>query len=95
MGIDNVVGNKQTACGGSMGVMVRIKTLAGASQARVRGQCDRDLVGFHELAGQLASIEKVEQKDVGRLLSLFPSSFLILFFLCLLGQETELEPCFE
>lgn len=56
MGIDNVVGDKQTARGGSMGVMVRIKTLASASQARVRGQCDGDFVGLHKLACQLASI---------------------------------------
>jgi hypothetical protein len=68
MGIDNFVGDEQTARSRSMRVMVRIKTFAGTSQARVRGQCDRDLVWLHELAGQLAStffnIKNVEKGDI-------------------------------
>jgi hypothetical protein len=53
--VDNVVGDKQTARGGSVGVMMRLKTLTSTAKARVRCQSNWNLVRLHEALGLLTS----------------------------------------
>jgi len=66
MGIDNVVGDKQTASGGPVRVVVRLKEIASTSQARIGGQSDGNLVGLHETACQFASDRRKKSESTSR-----------------------------